>query len=61
MSASREMHHFSLLDANDQHNAVLRLHRSGLSDHSIAAATRWSVEAVRRLIVDASKHCEAAP
>lgn len=49
------LHHFLLLDHPQQLQAVLRLHNSGMSDHGIASATKWSVEAVRRAIAEAMK------
>lgn len=54
----RELHHFLLLDSDAQLQAVLRLHRSGMSDNGIASATRWSVEAVRRALGEARERRE---
>jgi hypothetical protein len=49
---SRELYHFLLLDRDQQIQAIQRLSKSGMSDHTIAAATRLSVEQVRRLLAE---------
>ena len=46
----RELMHFALLVREQQRNAILRLAGSGMSDYTIAAATRLSVEMVRAII-----------
>lgn len=53
MSIGGHLYHFLLLDADQQRQAILRLHHSGMSEHGIASATRWSVEAVRAVIHEA--------
>ncbi len=46
----RELLYFVLLDHVEQEEAIRRLAASGMSDHGIASATRWSVEQVRRVL-----------
>jgi len=46
----RELVHFLLLSADEQAAAIRRLASQGLSDSTIAAATRLSVEQIRRII-----------
>jgi hypothetical protein len=53
MTTPRELIHFLLLPHDRQVEAIYRLHRLGWSDYSIAAATRLSVEAVRRALGEA--------
>jgi 2-iminoacetate synthase ThiH len=50
MSADAHMHHFAVLSAGEQHEAIHKLARSGMGDYSIAAATRLSVEMVRKIL-----------
>jgi hypothetical protein len=50
---SRELAHFHALERAQQANAIRRLATSGMSDHTIAAATRLSVEMVRRILTEA--------
>lgn len=47
---AREMRHFELLDRDEQRSAIQRLATSGMSDHTIAAATMLSVEMVRAIL-----------
>ncbi|HEY0941901.1 MAG TPA: hypothetical protein VGE08_17545 [Steroidobacter sp.] len=54
MTASRELHYFLLLPRAQQIEAIRRLHASGMSDYSIATATRLSVEMIRRLLAEAT-------
>lgn len=42
--------HFELLDREEQESAIRRLAREGMSEYSIAAATRLSVEMIRRVL-----------
>lgn len=42
--------HFELLDREEQEHAIRRLAREGMSEYSIAAATRLSVEMIRRVL-----------
>ena len=49
-SAQRELHHFVILDREQQASAIRKLAASGVSDYGIAAATRLSVEFVRAVI-----------
>jgi len=46
----REMSHFLLLSEADRHAAIKRMAANGWSDYSIAAATRLSVEMVRKVL-----------
>jgi len=50
VAAPRELAHFLLLSHADQVDAIRRLARQGMSDLTIAAATRLAVEQVRRLL-----------
>lgn len=52
MSASpqRELHHFVMLDRDQQAAAIRKLAASGVSDYGVSAATRLSVEFVRTVI-----------
>jgi hypothetical protein len=43
---------FALLTREEQAQAIRRLHNSGYSDHTIAAATGLSVEMVRRVLAE---------
>lgn len=45
-----ELRYFLLLTPEQQADAIRRLARTGVSDHGIAAATRLSVEMVRRIL-----------
>lgn len=56
MNASRELHYFLLLTHEQQIEAIHRLHRLGMSDHTIAAATKLSVEMIRRLLSEVQSH-----
>ena len=47
---SRELHHFLLLTREEQHAAIRRLASAGMNEYSIAAATRLSVEMIRRIL-----------
>lgn len=46
----RELAHFMILSRDEQEAAICRLARSGMSEYSIATATRLSVEQVRRVL-----------
>lgn len=46
----REMRHFDLLSRDEQRAAIQRLATSGMSDYSIASATKLSVEMVRAIL-----------
>ena len=46
----RELHHFLLLDREQQRGAIIRLAAAGYTDNDIASATRLSVEMVRSII-----------
>jgi len=48
----RELHHFQLLDREQQAQAIRRLAASGMSENTIAAATRLSVEQIRRILAE---------
>jgi hypothetical protein len=47
---SKEMLYFTLLSRAEQREAIHRLSRSGMSDHTIASATALSVEMVRKIL-----------
>jgi hypothetical protein len=51
----RELHHWLLLSRAQQLDAIRRMHNKGQSDYAIAAATRLSVEQVRRLLGEAKE------
>lgn len=55
MSAPRELLYFLLLSPDQQAQAIRRLHLSGMLDHSIAAATKMSVEMVRRILAETGR------
>jgi len=42
---SRELHYFEMLTRSERAEAIHRLSRSGMSDHTIASATALSMEA----------------
>lgn len=44
------MHYFAMLDQDAQCAAIQRLANSGMSDHTIAAATQLSVEMIRKIV-----------
>lgn len=46
----RRLHYFKMLSHDDQRAAIRRLAASGMTDHTIAAATRLSVEMVRQIL-----------
>lgn len=46
------LRHFHALNFEEQANAIRRLATMGMSDHGIAAATRLSVEFVRRILAE---------
>ena len=48
----RELHFFTILTAEEKAAAVRRMASQGWSDHGIAAATRLSVEQVRRIVAE---------
>lgn len=54
MSAPRELAHFLLLTQAEQAAAIRRMASTGWTEHGIAAATRLSVEQVRRVLAGAS-------
>ena len=49
---SRELHHFLLLTVTEQAEAIKRMAASGWSEYTIAAASRLSVEQVRRVLAE---------
>jgi len=53
---SPEMQHFWNLSAAEQEAAIKRLADSGLSDATMAAATKLSVEQVRRILAGSQGH-----
>ena len=53
MSSAREFAAFLLLSPTEQLQAIVRLSRSGMSEHSIAAATRLNVEQIRQMLAGA--------
>src|SRR5260370_33744321 len=48
---SPELQHFLRLSRTEQEAAIRALAASGMSDHTVAAAARLSVEQVRRILV----------
>jgi hypothetical protein len=52
MANDHALRHFHALSADAQADAIRRLAASGMGDHTIAQATRLSVEFVRRLLVE---------
>ena len=57
----RELLHFLLLDPAQQAEAIRRMAAQGWSDHGIAAATRLSVEQVRRVLAGSKSTPEQPP
>jgi hypothetical protein len=53
MTAPRELVHFLLLTPEERSAAIRRLAALGWSELSIAAATRLSVEQIRRVLAEA--------
>ena len=56
----RELNHFMMLTQDEQHDAIVRLSRSGFSDYGIAAATQLSVEQIRKVLGEARAREEAS-
>ena len=52
MSIPGELIHFLMLPPAEQANAIRRLARAGMSDSTIASATRLSIEQVRRILAE---------
>jgi hypothetical protein len=52
MSVSGHLHHFLLLDRDQQAQAIRRMANLGWSDSGIAATTRLSMEQVRRILAE---------
>lgn len=50
MSADRRMDYFLLLTHEEQRVAIQRMAAGGMSDYTIASATRLAVEMVRRIL-----------
>jgi DNA invertase Pin-like site-specific DNA recombinase len=50
MSTPRELLYFALLSRAEQERAIRRLAATGMSDTTIATATKLSVEMVRRIL-----------
>jgi hypothetical protein len=48
--SGRELDYFLMLSRDDQCGAIRRMAAGGLSDYTIASATRLSVEQVRQII-----------
>jgi hypothetical protein len=51
----RELIYFLLLPPAEQVNAIRRLAATGMSEHGIAAATRMSVEQIRKILAEVAK------
>lgn len=51
----REMRYFLLLSRDEQAAAIRRLAATGMSDYSIAAATKLAVEQIRRVLAEAPR------
>ncbi|MGH3631103.1 MAG: hypothetical protein ACRDRL_27125 [Sciscionella sp.] len=54
MSAPGHLHHFLLLDQEQQAQAIKRMAATGWSDNGIATATGLSVEQIRRILAEHS-------
>jgi 2-iminoacetate synthase ThiH len=50
VTAGRELHYFAMLSREEQREAIHRLANAGMSDYTIAAATKLSVEMVRIIL-----------
>jgi hypothetical protein len=50
MTGDRRMDYFQMLSHEDQRAAIRRMADSGLSEYTIAAATRLSVEMIRQIL-----------
>lgn len=50
MTPESRMHYFQLLSHDDQRAAIHKLANSGMSDYTIAAATKLSVEMIRAIL-----------
>lgn len=48
----RAREHFDSLSREQATRAIVRMHREGYSPHTIAAATRLTVEEIRRVLAD---------
>jgi hypothetical protein len=59
ITRARELRHFLLLDRSEQEVAIRRLAASGMNDYGIAAATRLSVEMIRRVIGESQQRKSA--
>jgi hypothetical protein len=59
MMRERELRHFMLLDGVAQESAIRRLVASGMPEYTIAAATGWSVEQVRRILSEKADEVHA--
>ena len=53
--------HFQLLSQGEQAAAIRRLAAQGWSEYGIAAATRLSVEMIRRILAEANELQERRP
>lgn len=53
MSVSGHLHHFLLLDREQQAQAITRMANTGWSDFGIATVTCLSVEQIRRILAEA--------
>lgn len=51
VTRERELLHFMLLSSEQQADAIRRLSVQGMSDFTIAAATRLSIEMVRHILL----------
>ncbi len=56
MSVGGELMHFLLLSPAEQAAAIQRMAAQGWSDHTIASATRLSLEQVRRALTPEARH-----
>ncbi len=50
VAVDRRLNYFLLLTREEQREAIARLARDGMSDSTIAAATRLSVEMIRKIL-----------
>ena len=61
MSTDPRMGYFMMLSEPERRAAIQRLARSGMSDHTIAAATQLSVEMVRSILAEHGPPPPACP
>jgi hypothetical protein len=58
---NREMYNFVLLSHDEQRRAIQELAAAGMSDHTIAQATKLNVQMIRRLLAERVHPGESMP